>query len=179
MSKAEYYDETTRQIEILTKMIDLGYTRSFIEGEVKKVIEKRHGVNEQINPCPYCKAVGKIGSSNRIADTNLEFQVICTGCGARGPRIDGSQQAWPDSTKKAISIWNMMQVKEEVKGPPNFRIVAADVHCQICQDCKYLRYDEKRDPTQSRYCGKYEDTILSNYMSAFYVCDSFKDVEDE
>jgi len=122
MGKAEYYDKTTRQIEILIRMIDLGYTQSFIEGEIKKVIEKRHGakeeVNEQINPCPYCNAVGKIGSPNRIADTNLEFQVVCTGCGVRGPRIDGPQQAWLDSTKKAISVWNMMQVKqykEEVK----------------------------------------------------------------
>lgn len=59
------------------------------------------------------------------------------------------------------------------KKPPNFR------HSMRCFSCKYLKYDPDADPTQSRVCSKYDDTILSNYMAEFYVCDSFKDVDDE
>lgn len=49
MSRIEYYDETRRQIDLLTRMIDLGYTQSFIEGEIKKVLEKRHGAKEDVS----------------------------------------------------------------------------------------------------------------------------------
>jgi hypothetical protein len=49
MSRIEHYDETRRQIDLLTRMIDLGYTQSFIEGEIKKVLEKRHGAKEEVS----------------------------------------------------------------------------------------------------------------------------------
>ena len=48
MTKDEYYDETLRQIDLLTKMAEMGYTRSFIEEEIKKVLLKRHGTKEEV-----------------------------------------------------------------------------------------------------------------------------------
>jgi hypothetical protein len=66
-----------------------------------------------------------------------------------------------------------MSFKEDLsEEAPNFRIV------RVCRNCKYLGYNEKAIPQQSRFCKRYGH-ILSNYMGDFYVCDSFKDVEDE
>jgi hypothetical protein len=48
MTKEEYYDETLRQIDLLRKMIDMGYKRIFIEEEIRKLIWKRHGNKEEV-----------------------------------------------------------------------------------------------------------------------------------
>ena len=57
----------------------------------------------EINKCAYC-GHAPLTPADRVSDQDTLYQVYCYWCGCKGPEH-------PLKTK-AISLWNMMQVKE-------------------------------------------------------------------